>query len=266
MTKSSGPTGKPAVRKKILLAKVQIDRRTQTRAKKDPAHVERLAEVLAGGGEFDADVEVYDDGSVYWIGDGFHRVEAYLKAGRTFIPALVREGGWYDALVHAAGANARHGLPRTRADVRRSIVMLLELPQFAKAADSVIARRVQCDHKTVAAVRRDLGLDSGKRTYTDKHGNVTEMDVSGLKGRGKRHAPFSAPVNTFHDLHPRARSVLKDVLREVRDLPREHYSFVLAWLKGHLPPTPKEAGNLLTELEMEEEAAQPNGEQEELRS
>jgi hypothetical protein len=36
---------------------------------------------------------------------------------------------------------------------------------------------------TVAAARRDLGHDTDTREYTDKHGNRTVMDVSGLRGR-----------------------------------------------------------------------------------
>src|SRR5262245_37492304 len=136
MSKSSDPAATPAARKKISLEKIQVDRRTQTRDKKDPTHVDRLAEALGRGEEFDADIDVYHDQGIYWLADGFHRVEAYQRAGRTYVWANVREGGWFDALVHAAGANARHGLPRTRKDVRRAIVLLLDLPQFAKASDS----------------------------------------------------------------------------------------------------------------------------------
>lgn len=43
------------------------------------------------------------------LADGFHRVEAAHRAGRTHVEAEVRAGTRQDVLDYAAVANARHG-------------------------------------------------------------------------------------------------------------------------------------------------------------
>lgn len=259
------PRERPAELKTVPLNKVEIDRSTQARVRKNPERVKELTELLEGGGKFKDDIEVYFDGWTYWVGDGFHRLEAYQNAGRERVPALVREGVHRDAMVHAAGANAEHGLPRKREDVRRAIRLLLEDDEIARLSDRTVAQLARCDGKTVGAVSESLGKNGDNRVYTDRHGNVAEMDVSGLKERAKKAVTFNAKVNTFHDLPPPVRGVLKDVLRVASGQDKAAYSFVLSWLKGHLPPSPKEAGHLLTELELEEKGEQENGEGEDIR-
>ncbi|NJO81962.1 MAG: hypothetical protein HC828_03675, partial [Blastochloris sp.] len=109
-------------------------------------------------------IVLYYDGTDYWIGDGFHRTEGYqlayasgqLGAAPAAILAEVRQGTRRDAMLHAAGANAQHGLRRTRADVRRAIEMLLRDDEWRQWSNREIADRVKCDHKTVGAVRTAL--------------------------------------------------------------------------------------------------------------
>jgi hypothetical protein len=183
------PRNRPPVRKLILLEKVEIDRSTQARVKLDPQHVERLHdEVLAQDKDFKEPIEVYDDGWKYWLADGFHRVKAYQKAGREKVSALVREGTHRDAMIHAAGANAEHGLPRTTKDKRRAVQLLLKDDEIAKLSNRTIASLARCSANTVGTIKEEMGLDSNTVTYTDKHGNVTEMDTSGQKGRKSKKA------------------------------------------------------------------------------
>jgi hypothetical protein len=248
------PRSNPSEEKMILLAKVQIDRSTQARVRKNPEWVESLGEILAQGKDFTDPVEVYDDGFVYWVGDGFHRLDAYARAGRLKIKARVREGTHRDAMIHAAGANSEHGLHRSQKDVRRAISLLLDDDDLARLSDRTLAQLAYCSDKTVAAVKRELGLDSATRTYTDKHGTVTEMNISEMQKRPR--ASFTEPVNTFHELPEEARAVLKETLRVISRLKKEQYSFVLAWLQSQLPPKPKDAEALLTTLELEEGAGQ----------
>lgn len=247
---SRDPRNKPAEEKIILLAKVKIESSTQGRVRMNPERVQDLSEVLKQGRDFKEPVEVYDDGFVYWVGDGFHRLAAYEQEGRMKIKALVREGTHRDALIHAAGANDTHGMPRTGKDVRHAICLLLDEEDLAKLSDRSLAALAHCSDKTVASVRKEFGKESGKRTYTDKHGNVSEMNVSELQKRRK--SVFSTPVNTFHELRPEVRQVNKELLRVISRIDKGQYAFELSWLKGHLPDTPKEAEQLLTQLEMEE--------------
>jgi hypothetical protein len=60
-------------------------------------------------------IVVFGDGKHYWLGDGFHRVEATRKSGRETILAEIRQGGARDAILHGVGSNATHGRPNGRA-------------------------------------------------------------------------------------------------------------------------------------------------------
>jgi hypothetical protein len=255
---SLDPRNLQAERKNIPMDKIRVSRDTQARVRLNPATVQEYVELLERKVEFKDDIEVYHDGFVFWVGDGFHRHAAYEKVGRLRVPALVREGSQRQAMIHAAGANAEHGLPRKREDVQRAIRMLLDDDETGRLSARTIAKLVRCSPGMVDNMKKLLGRGGEKVVYTDRHGIETEMDVSGQKERPRKTLAFGAPVNTYHDLPAGVRGVLKDVLREISQLPKESYSFVLSWLQGHLPPKPKEAGNLLTQLELEEQA-EPDG-------
>lgn len=143
----------------------------------DPAVVADYAEAMDAGAEFPA-VILFSNGEGYWPGDGFHRIEASKSLGRETIDADVREGGKREAMLFAAGANANHGLRRTSADKRRSIIAMLRDPEWSKWSDREIGKRCAVDHKTVAKVRAELtGEIPSERTYTNKHGTVATMKV-----------------------------------------------------------------------------------------
>src|SRR5262249_2804023 len=61
-----------------------------------------------------------------------------------------------DAVLHAAAANAIHGLRPSSADRRRSVQALLEDEEWRNWSDREIARRCGVDHKTGAHVRQRL--------------------------------------------------------------------------------------------------------------
>ena len=146
----------------------------------DLSVVADYADAMEAGAMFPA-IIVFFDGTRYWPGDGFHRIEAARRIDRETISADVREGGQRDALLLAASANAKHGLRRTQADKRRSIESLLRDPDWARWSDRKIAKACAVDHKTVATVRRELtGEIPSDRTvtYRDRHGNQSEMRVS----------------------------------------------------------------------------------------
>jgi hypothetical protein len=101
-------------------------------------------------------VVVFHDGNDYWLGDGFHRVDAARKIGRETIVAEIRKGSARDAILHGVGSNASHGLRRTQADKRRAVERLLKDPEWARWSDRKIAEIAKVDHKTVGTIRREL--------------------------------------------------------------------------------------------------------------
>lgn len=156
----------------LPLASIRCDGGTQPREKIDEAVVAEYAERLNEGDEFPP-VTVFYDGTDYWLADGFHRVAAHDEAGRSEVPADVRQGTVRDAVWHSVGANRNHGLRRTSADKRRSITVILMDEEWARLSDREIARAAGVHHSTVGAVRSDLvgrGEISHAETRTDTLG------------------------------------------------------------------------------------------------
>ncbi len=171
----------------LALDQIQFDGTTQMRvAGIDPGVVADYADAMEAGAVFPP-IIVFHDGKAYWPGDGFHRIEAARHIGLEAIAADVREGGQRDALLFAASANDTHGLRRTQADKRRSVETLLRDPKWSKWSDREIGKACAVDHKTAGRVRRELtGEIPTERvvTYRDRHGNQSEMRVSGSTSTG----------------------------------------------------------------------------------
>ncbi len=138
----------------IRLADIQ-DGGAQMRVEMKPDVVLDYADDMAAGTTFPP-VVVYHDGTCYWLGDGFHRVEAARKLDRETIEAEVRDGDARQAILHGIGANASHGLRRTQADKRRAVERLLRDQEWSKWSNRKIGEVARVDHKTVAKVRRGL--------------------------------------------------------------------------------------------------------------
>lgn len=127
----------------------------QMRTEMRPETILEYADDMLSGATFPP-VVVYFDGANYWLGDGYHRVEAARKIERATIEADVKEGTQRDAILHGIGANANHGLRRTQADKRRAVERLLKDPEWAQWSDRRIAQLANVDHKTVGVIRREL--------------------------------------------------------------------------------------------------------------
>ena len=141
----------------IEIAKLRRDGGTQPRAGIYTDTVEEYAEALETGATFPP-VVVFYDGSDYWLADGFHRTMAHEKAGRSEIAVDVRQGTRRDAVLHSTGANAAHGLPRTREDKRRAVRTLVTDEEWASMPDREIARRTATHPSFVAKIKSELSV------------------------------------------------------------------------------------------------------------
>lgn len=88
-----------------------------------------------------------------WLADGFHRVAAARQAGLVDIEAIVHDGGRREALLHAVGANARHGLRRGNADKRRAVELPLADAEWGAKSSNWIAQTCGVSQPFVAQVR-----------------------------------------------------------------------------------------------------------------
>lgn len=176
----------------IALSGIRLDDAIQPRCELDRSTVEEYAAELTLGATFPAVVVFRDAEGVHWLADGFHRWHAHRTIGRESIVVDVREGSRRDAMLHAAGANAAHGLRRTNADKRRAVAMLLEDEEWSEWSDREIARRCGVTHPLVARIRASLETatseDEGARRYTTRHGTPAVMQTKNI-GRSRTPEP-----------------------------------------------------------------------------
>jgi len=115
-----------------------------------------MKEQQAEGGVRFPPVVLFTDGQEYWLADGWHRVLAARRAGLTEIAADVHTGTARDALLYSVSANSAHGLPRTNADKRRAVALLLADSEWSQWSDREIARHCHVDNKVVGSMRRKV--------------------------------------------------------------------------------------------------------------
>ncbi|GAB6899207.1 hypothetical protein [Kineosporia succinea] len=120
----------------------------------DQQHVERLVEVLD-----DIPPILLNRASLELI-DGAHRVAAALHAGRHTITAKLVSGSELDLLSLSLSANARHGLPLTRADRRQAVARVLELSP--DLSNRHVATLAGVSPGTVARVRTCSTVPTGQ--------------------------------------------------------------------------------------------------------
>lgn len=167
---------------------IKLDGGTQARAGLNKDTVTEYRELISqSGGEwpFKDPIIVYYDGDQYWLADGFHRITAARQHGRFVCEADVRQGSQRDAILHAAGANADHGLRRTPEDKRRAVLRLLEDAEWGKWSDREISRRCKVSPTFVGNLRKEVTVhvDSDQpqeRTYTTKHGTTATMKTANI--------------------------------------------------------------------------------------
>lgn len=168
----------------ISIFDIERDDKIQPRVEQKEEVIFEYAENLANGAEFPP-VDVFYDGETYWLADGFHRYAAYSLKNRETIPANVHEGGRREAIIHAAGSNATHGIPRSNADKRRVVENMLKDSEFNIESDHTIAEWCKVSQPFVSKMRKDFisqGFWFGsKRKCSD--GRVMEISNIGTKSK-----------------------------------------------------------------------------------
>lgn len=146
----------------IAIANVRRDGGTQIRAGLDEDTVQEYTDLIKAGVKFPP-IGVYQEGPLqegtpFWLWDGFHRVEAYSRAGVERVHVEFRSGNRRDALRAACGANADHGLKRSNADKRRAVETFLSDPEWQQWSDGAIAKETNVSRQTVTNIRSELAI------------------------------------------------------------------------------------------------------------
>lgn len=143
----------------MRIEQIRIDGGTQARAKMSDETVKNYADALKDGNVFPP-VVVFYDGKDYWLADGFNRYYAHLSIKRTEIDAEVKRGNVLDAKLYACGANASHGQPRTNADKRNAVMMVLSESAWKGWSAREVARHCAVSHWFVNDIKKSLEAPS----------------------------------------------------------------------------------------------------------
>lgn len=169
----------------INIDKIRTDGGTQSRAAINDEVVSEYADAIRAGTDFPP-VTLYFDGREYWLADGFHRTEAYIRAGAVEIAADVRQGDRRSAILHSVGANASHGLRRTGADKRRAVETLLRDEVWSTWSQRKIAEHCGVSQQYVSKIANNGNASynsSSKIKTVERGGRTYEIDTSNIGGK-----------------------------------------------------------------------------------
>lgn len=145
---------------------LRIDLDTQSRVSICEDAVESYADLIGDEWPFPP-LDVFHDGSIYVVADGFHRYLAASRVKRASIPCNIHNGTAFDARIFGMTANDRHGLRMSRADKRACVEWLLD--NGGKMTQAEIAEKAGVNKSTVkrivaerspAAIKAPPELDS----------------------------------------------------------------------------------------------------------
>lgn len=129
---------------------LRIDGDTQSRIALNQDTVNEYADRIVDSDWPFPPLDVFHDGSEYFVGDGFHRLLAGRRVKRGSIPCRVHKGTARDARIFGMTANDKHGMRMTSADKRACIEWLLDGGE--KMTQKAIARSAGVSLRTVKAV------------------------------------------------------------------------------------------------------------------
>ena len=159
----------------LSLDKIIIDAGTQSRTEIKELTIAEYATKMQEGIQFPP-IIVFHDGANYFLADGFHRYFAAKKCGAPGIKCDVREGTVRDAKLYSFGANDAHGLQRTIADKRKSVISMLTDEEWGNWSDREIAAQCKVSHTFVANIRKEIGAEKEETKYMREGKVVTRKE------------------------------------------------------------------------------------------
>jgi hypothetical protein len=168
---------------KILLTSIRCDAGTQIRVSTSESTVLEYTERMMAGDVFPP-VDVFIDGKDNYLADGFHRLLAAGRAGRTDIECNVHNGTLSDAIWFAVGANRTNGLSRTLGDKHAAISLALRT--FPGKTQQAIADHVGCSRQYVDKVQDELATSCKLTPPPSRVGKDGKVRPTTYKRRKKK--------------------------------------------------------------------------------
>ncbi len=186
---------------KITLQSIRTDGGTQPRTCLNDWYVEQLMQTLEADGKLPP-VDLFYDGTDYWLADGFHRYEAHSKAGKDTIAATVHQGTKEDAQWFSYSANKTHdvaGLRRTNADKERAVRAAIAHPKAETLSNVKLAEHIGVSESMVRAYRTASESGSHKTNLPKREGKDGKM------------YPANKPRPTMPAYEPPAQTVAETI-------------------------------------------------------
>ena len=153
---------------------IVMDERLQSRAEISEETVSEYAELIEDGVEFPP-VLVYFTGITYYLTDGYHRMHAHKRAGKVSILCEVVNGAMRDAILRSTSVNQSHGMRRTYADRRKSVMTLLDDVEWLGMSNTKIAKHCGVSVSFVANLRNSVGKQNTETVkYKAPSGEILE--------------------------------------------------------------------------------------------
>lgn len=167
---------------------ITLNAGTQTRKETNQSKIDEYALAMREG-LWDWNREppvIFQEGENYYPGEGHHRIPAALAAQVEQIRIELRPGTLRDAQFFSCGANKFHGLPRTNADKRNQVELLLQDAEWQQMSDRAIAQHCGVSAPFVGKVRSELeaaGTVNVSPTRVDRKGRKIDTANIGIKPR-----------------------------------------------------------------------------------
>ena len=145
--------------KTLELRQIKRDDGLQCRLKTSQAGIHRIISMIRYEGVTFRPIDVFFDGTDYWLANGYHRCGAYdllIKGGDDSyknIKARVFHGTREDAIAFGAGANKEFLVPMTKEDKENAVIVLLKNKQWEIKSTSTIASHVGVGNRFVDRVK-----------------------------------------------------------------------------------------------------------------
>lgn len=174
---------------------LRLDGGTQARVSTHEDTVEEYANLIDASDEWPfGPIDVFHDGTDFFVADGFHRTLAAQRQKRASIPCRVHKGTARDAKIFGMTANDTHGLRMTREDKRACVLWLIEqggmtqeeMAAKAGVSRSTVARVVAENVSMTQSTSKTLGKASANKpkkakkteeTFTDEE-EETDVEIT----------------------------------------------------------------------------------------
>ena len=201
----------------LSLGLIRLDGGTQSRLTINHDTVEDYAEVLRSVPPTEwpfPPLDVFHDGTDYFMSNGFHRYLGAQDAGRASAPCVVHKVTANDALLFGMTSNDKNGIRRSPADKRANVEWILD--NLGKLPQKEIAEKAGVGLRLVSAIIADrkpkLVPQQSPPSATKAHGarlQPKEVVPPAPNGKPKPDPkPITALTGRAHDVFE-AKQVMK---------------------------------------------------------